>query len=158
MKKNILIIVSTIILLLIILFKIQNIYLEKYKETTFTKQKIARATFMIINDEEKTSYSSTDITLNDKMIGTFRSIINSNTIQNKVKEQYPDVVNIELETEKGTSIINAIYVCGSYSDKDCIDITNKYVELFKKYIVDIYNIDNFAIVNSTIISTRLIKK
>lgn len=140
------------------LFEIQNIYLERYKESTLIEQKIAVTTFTISSDDNKKFISSEDISLNNKLVNTFREVINSNLIQNKVNEQYPNAGNIELETVKDTGMLKAIYVCDNYSDKECIDITNKYVELFKKYIVEIYNIDNISIINSASISTRLIEK
>ena len=140
------------------LFEIEDIYLEKYKESTLIKQKIAVARFIISNKNDETSISSSDLTLDTKMIATFRTIINSNSIQNKVREEYPNAGNIELEIIEGTSIFKAIYVCDSYSDHECIEIINKYFKIFSQKIVDMYNIDNISMLDSASISTRLIEK
>ncbi|MBE6149791.1 MAG: hypothetical protein E7170_03620 [Firmicutes bacterium] len=140
------------------LFEIQNVYLERYKESTLIEQKIAVTTFIISGSDNKPFISSEDISLNNNMIDTFKEVMNSNLIQNKIKEQYPNVGNIELEVVENTEILKAIYICDNYSDKECIDITNKYVELFEKNIADVYNIDNISIVDFASISTQLIEK
>lgn len=140
------------------LFEIEEIYSEKYKESTLIEQKIAVATFMIGSNDNKALISSEDITIDTKMIDTYRAVMNSNQILNKVKEQYPNVGNIELEVIENTGILKAIYVCDNYSDQECIGIVNKYVKIFSERIVELYNIDNISIIDSASISTRLIEK
>ena len=92
------------------LFEIQNAYQEKYLEEKLIKQKIAVATLVITPLNDKTYYSKDDIRLNNKLIATYRAVINSNSIQEKVKENYPNAGNIELETVGDTGMIQAIYV------------------------------------------------
>ena len=140
------------------LFEIEDIYSEKYKESNLIEQKIAIAKFIISNNDDKTFISSTDLSLDIKLVDTFRMLINSNLIQNKVREEYPNAGNVELEIIEGTGILKAIYVCDNYSDQECIEIINKYFKIFSERIVGIYNIDNISMLEPASISTRLIEK
>lgn len=140
------------------LFEIEDIYSEKYKETTLIEQKVAVATFMIGSNDNKAYISSEDITIDIKLVNTYRTVMNSNVIRNKVKEKYPNVGNIELEVIEDTGILKAIYVCDNYSDQECIEIVKKYIEIFSDRVAEMYNIDKISIFEPATISTRLIEK
>lgn len=140
------------------LFEIEDIYSKKYKESTLIKQNIAVATFIIGKNNNQESISSENITIDSKLVNTFKTLINSNVIQNKIKDKYPNAGNIELEVIADTGILKAIYVCDNYSNQECIEILNKYVEIFSDRVVEIYNIDSVSILESANISTRLIEK
>lgn len=140
------------------LFEIEEIYSEKYKESTLIEQKIAVATLIIGNNDNKASISSEDINIDNKIVDTYRAVINSNQIQNKVKEEYPDIGNIELEVIENTGVLKAIYVCDNYSDQECIEIVKKYIEIFSDRMTEMYNIDKISILEPATISTRLIEK
>lgn len=140
------------------LFEIEDIYSEKYKESTLIEQKIAVATLTIGNNDNTASISSEDINIDNKLVDTYRAVINSNQIQNKVKEEYPDIGNIELEVIENTGVLKAIYVCDNYSDQECIEIVKKYIEIFSDRMAEMYNIDKISILEPATISTRLIEK
>ena len=141
------------------LFAIEQKYLEEYSEPITIEQKIAQLTFAIdINAEEKTSYSDQDLTIDKNLFGSIVSIINSETVKKKVKEEYPNVNNIEIEKIEDSNLFKLIYVCDEYSEKECIGITNKYYESFKENITTIYRINDIYIIDGATIETRVIEK
>ena len=141
------------------LFAIEQKYLEDYSEPITIEQKIAQLTFAIdINAEEKTSYSEQDLTIDKNLFGSIVSIINSETIKKKVKEEYPNVNNIEIEKIGDSNSFKLIYVCENYSEKECIEIVNKYYEVFKENMTTIYRINDIYIIDGATIETRVIEK
>ena len=141
------------------LFAIEQKYLGDYSEPITIEQKIAQLTFAIdINAEEKTSYSEQDLTIDKNLFGRIVSIINSETVKKKVKEEYPNVNNIEIEKIEDSNLFKLIYVCENYSEKECIEIVNKYYEVFKENITNIYTINDIYIIDETTIDTRIIEK
>ena len=141
------------------LFAIEQKYLEEYSEPITIEQKIAQLTFAIdINAEEKTSYSEQDLAIDKNLFGSIVSIINSETVKKKVKEEYPNVNNIEIEKIEDSNLFKLIYVCDEYSEKECIEITNKYYELFKENITTIYRINDIYVIDGVTIENRVIEK
>lgn len=141
------------------LFLIEQKYLEDYSEPITIEQKIAQLTFAIdTNAEEKKSYSEQDLTIDKNLFESIIAIINSETVKNKVKEEYPNVNNIEIERIENSNLFKLIYVCDNYSEKECIEIANKYYESFKENITTIYRINDIYIIDEATIGTRIIEK
>ena len=137
---------------------IQETYLEKYKEPELIEQKIVVSTFMVNNANNENVISSEDLKVYIKMLNSFKAIMNSNHVQNKVKEKYYNANNVELEVVEDTGIFKVIYVCDNHSEKECIEIVNEYIKAFSKSVVEVYKIEGISIIDSASISTRLIEK
>lgn len=166
MKKNIIYIVIGIILTLVIccigiivgkkLFtsKVEEIISkEKIKE----EQKIVYSTIIITNSQNnsKDTLKSKDLTIDDKMLDTYKQIINSNSIKEIIQKKYKYATEIELEKVKDTEIIKVVYVCDKYSEDECIDIEKMYISEFSKQIIELYNV-NVYIVDEPEISSRIV--
>jgi len=160
-KRLLLVILSYIIIaILFLVFGIEigkkiNNKLEEQDEVLVT-QKIATTTFLISYNKSENSITTKDIMINEELLNTYREIINSQSVKNKVKETYPNVKDIELEAVQNTEMLRAIYVCEDYNENDCIEITNKYVSAFADVITDIYQVDNIYILDKASISTRVV--
>lgn len=124
---------------------------KKYEELV---QKISSSTFIVNIDEKKDLYSSSDLSVDDNLLNTYKEIINSTTIKNEIKKKYSNIINIELEKVNDTGMLRAIYVCENHNDSECIDINNQYVSLFVDNIKDIYNIDDALVIDTAIVSIR----
>lgn len=163
MNKNLLKILSYIgialIFLLIGFFIGENFNnnIERQEEPKLRSEKISVSTFTIRNNNTDNSISTSDLSINDNLMNTYIEVMNSNIIKNKIKETYSDVKDIELENIKGTGLIKAIYICDRDSEKECIDINNKYISLFANIVEGIYNI-NILIVDEASISTRVVEE
>ncbi len=141
------------------LFAIEQTYLEDYSEPIRIEQKIAKLTFAIdIDAEEKSSYSVQDLTIDKNLLGSIVSIINSEAVKKKVQTKYSNVNNIEIEKIGDSNSFKLIYVCENYSEKECIEIVNKYYEAFKENITNIYKINDIYIIDETTIDTRITEK
>jgi len=158
MKQKLLMILSYVIIAIlfllvgILLGKSFNNRLEENKKETLITNKVAISTFLIVSQNQNDLIiTEEDLTV----INTYKDIINSRVVKQKVKEKYPNVNNIELEHVDGTGILKAIYTCDNYREDECIEITNKYVEEFAKNITEIYNINNISVIDSATISTRM---
>lgn len=128
---------------------------KKYEEVVQNKEKVSISTFMVNSrDGDEASYSSNDLEIDTNLFNTYKEIINSKSVKNKLKQKYSDIIDIELGQVKDTGILKAIYVCKEHSENECIDINNQYVSLFIDNIVDIYNVDNVSIVDSATIFVR----
>lgn len=128
---------------------------KKYEEAVQNKEKVSISTFMVNSrDGDEASYSSNDLEIDTNLFNTYKEIINSKSVKNKIKQKYSDIIDIELGQVKDTGILKAIYVCKEHSESECIDINNQYVSLFIDNIVDIYNVDNVSIVDSATIFVR----
>lgn len=139
-------------------FAIQQTYLDTYKQPIKINQKIAVSTFIINSNSAENSISTSNITINTNLLSTYRELINSRTVQNEVRKEYPNAGNIELETLNDTGVLKAIYICDNYSEAECIKILNKYIKIFGEKVVEIYNINNISILDSASITTRLVEK
>lgn len=127
---------------------------KKYEETVQNKEKVSISTFMINSrDGEKSFYSSNDLAPDNNLFNTYKEIINSESIKNKIKQKYHNITDIQLTQEKDTGILRATYVCEEYTYEECIDINNQYISLFINIIDDVYNVDA-SIIDSATISIR----
>ena len=161
--KKILIIASYIILAIIFLLagitigKKSDNKLEETEAQTLIKQKVVEVNFLVVNEDSKNSISQDDLTISDGLLQTYREIINSQTIKDRIKEKYPNINDIELERVPNTAVIKAIYVCDYYNEKECIEIANEYIKAFSERLPEIYNIENIYILDRASITNREIE-
>lgn len=159
MNKNLIYIGIVFIFLLVGIFIGKNLKnnSEKQEESKLKTEKISVSTFIINSNNTDNLIVTNDSTLNVKIMNTYIALINSNTIKNKINENYSNVKDIELEKISDTGMVKAIYVCDRDSEKECIDINNKYVSLFADTVEDIYNV-NISIVDKAFISSRVVEE
>ena len=161
MNNNIIKILQFIGISIIFLFigifigKNNNCNFESQEEKNDKIEKISISTIIVSTNREDTSITASDIIMDDKMFFTYKEIINSNVIRNKVKQKYPNAKDIELEKIENTEILKVIYNCNNVEEKECIDINNYYISIFLDNITKIYSVDVSIIANATI-STRII--
>lgn len=146
-KKTFILIV---ILIAVILGYIYTNFLIKPKYTSSTTLILAQR-----NSEDATGgmITSTDVTLNDKLIDTYKEIATSNTVVRTVITNL-NLTNIDESTLKKE--INVTAVTGtqilkvSVTDSNAemaTKIANEMGKVFSKRISDIYKIDNVSIID-----------
>lgn len=100
-----------------------------------------------------TAVTSTDVTLNDKLIETYKELAKSNTVVREVIDNlhFTDLTDDDLKNEinvtavKSTQILQ-ISVTDADSEKSS-KIANELTEVFSKKVAEIYKIDNISVVD-----------
>lgn len=139
-----------VVLIAVILGYIYTNFLIKPKYTSSTTLILAQR-----NSEDATGgmITSTDVTLNDKLIDTYKEIATSNTVVRTVITNL-NLTNIDESTLKkeinvtavtGTQILK-VSVTDSNADM-ATKIANEMGQVFSKRIADIYKIDNVSIID-----------
>ena len=77
------------------------------------------------NDESKTSIDENDLKISKDVLDKYYEHFNT-IIFEKVKEDYPRLKKVEMESIKDTGLIKIIYSCDELSDEVCISILDKY--------------------------------
>ena len=165
MNKNI-IFVGLLIIFTVIIFSVgllvgknlgNNTTKVKTSKEVKEEQRIVIASIILLTADDKNK-TTVDVTLNDKLIETYKELINSKTVRNEILKKFPNASKVELENVQGTSILKVIYVCDNYTDEECIDIVNTYISVFKEKVEEIYKVDSINIVDGPSILTRTITK
>lgn len=106
-------------------------------------------------NEQNASITQNDITLNQKLVATYREIIKSRRVLGQVKENLGlDISvgelssNISVTNPDGTELIK-ITVSGK-NKEEVKDITNEIARVFSKEIEEIYDIKNVSIIDTAI--------
>lgn len=138
-----------VVLIAVIMGYIYTSFLVKPKYTSSTTLILAQR-----NSADSTgTITSTDVTLNDKLIDTYKEIATSNTVVRTVITNLK-LTNIDESTLKkeinvtavnGTQILK-ISVTDSNADM-ATKIANEMGQVFSKRIADIYKIDNVSIID-----------
>ncbi len=146
-NKKVLILI--VVLIAVIMGYIYTSFLVKPKYTSSTTLILAQR-----NSADSTgTITSTDVTLNDKLIDTYKEIATSNTVVRTVITNLK-LTNIDESTLKkeinvtavtGTQILK-VSVTDSNADM-ATKIANEMGQVFSKRIADIYKIDNVSIVD-----------
>lgn len=115
-------------------------------------------TILLTKESDSNSITSTDITLNKSLIDTYREIIKSKKVINKVianlnlKYSYSELnKNVSVESINETEIIKVSVV--DFDSKLARDISNEIATVFNTEIVKLYNIQNIGIVDEAEISS-----
>lgn len=146
-NKKVLILI--VVLIAVIMGYIYTSFLVKPKYTSSTTLILAQR-----NSADSTgTITSTDVTLNDKLIDTYKEIATSNTVVRTVITNLK-LTNIDESTLKkeinvtavtGTQILK-VSVTDSNADM-ATKIANEMGQVFSKRIADIYKIDNVSIID-----------
>lgn len=90
--------------------------------------------------------SRSNETQNNKEIQeTFKEIINSDHITQKIQQKYRDAQKVDLEFIEDSDLIRIVYPCDKYSIDEQKDIVNMYILEFTGKLNEIYNIDSYII-------------
>ena len=164
-KMLILIILALFILIsgILIGMKIKGISIESEKdelveEIEYRIEKIVVSS-IIINDNNKdiNTLTSDDIKIDDDTLNTYKKIINSSDIQNKVKEKYPNASTIELRAEDNTRVLHVTYVCGDNDEQEGIEINKAYISEFREYVENNHNV-NVSLLSEAYVTTRTVEE
>ena len=145
-----------IVFILIISIFAGFIYTMYYKDPKYT----ASATLILAQkDAGETAVTQTDVTLNDKLISTYKELAKSNTVVREVinnlsltkTSESKLKSSINVTALKDTQIIK-ISVTDPEPDK-AQRIANELSEVFVKKIAEIYKIDNISIVDKAELPT-----
>jgi len=110
-------------------------------------------------DTSESSITQSDITLNQKLISTYREIIKSRRISTQVIENLdlemtPEALrtSISVTSESDTELIR---ITVSHANaKMSSEIANEIAHVFSKEIVEIYNIKNVSVIDKAVVPTN----
>ena len=106
-------------------------------------------------NEQNASITQNDITLNQKLVATYREIIKSRRVLGQVKENLGLDISVG-ELSRNISVTNPdstelIKITVSGKNKEEVkDITNEIARVFSKEIEEIYDIKNVSIIDTAI--------
>ena len=116
------------------------------------KPKYKSYTTILLTKESDTSITSTDITLNKNLVDTYREIIKSKKVLNKVIDNlglnysYSKLnQNVTVESINDTEIIKVSVV--DLNPRVSRDIANEIASVFNIEVVKLYNIQNIGVVD-----------
>lgn len=145
-SKETIIIITIIAILLGFIY---TMYILKPKYTAYTKLIMVQTNS---NKDSSQGVTSTDVSLNDKLISTYQSLATTNSVVREVinnlnlDENEDELKNeISVTTEKSTQVLKI-----SVTDDDpqkATDIANELSNVFAKKVSEIYKIDNINIVD-----------
>ena len=144
-----------ICLISVILTLVYNIAFKTPKYSTYT-------TIVLVKDEsssESDVINQSDITLNQKLVSTYREIIKSRLVLNQVIERlkldytYEKLYDeIKVEAKDETEILKI-----TVTDDDAnmaSNIANEIAVVFDKEVTQIYNINNVSIIDTALVPTK----
>ena len=147
LKKKLLIIsLITILFLLIGVIYTYNYQVPKYKsETTLLLLKAV--------DKKDTSYTQSDILMNQNLVTTYSEIIKSKKVLNKVIDElnlsvsFSDLSEmITVQSQKNSILINITVI--TEDKKESKDIANSVANIFSEEIKQLLNMENVGIVDT----------
>ncbi|WP_027093838.1 YveK family protein [Cohnella thermotolerans] len=112
---------------------------------------------IIVNQTSESNGAATvnysDVQTNIMLINSYKEIIKSSAIMNKVKEEYPDIkespasmaYSISVSASNQSQVMNLTYRDASY--KEAAKIVNAIATVFKLQIPSIMKVDNITILN-----------
>jgi len=105
--------------------------------------------------ENSNGITQNDISLNQKLVSTYREIIKSRRVLGQVIKNLDLDMSVEqlsgmisVTNEEDTELIKISVSCGNKTDAK--NIANEIAKVFSNEIVDIYNIKNVSIIDSAI--------
>lgn len=143
-KKNVLLIVIFVGVSLAAMI----VYLSFFKEDLYKSS----TTIILASEDSEDGITSSDVNLNQSLVGTYSEIIKSKKVLNKVIENldldysYSELVGmINVSNVMDTEVLK-IEVTDRRS-KSAMVIANEITDVFSDEIVDIYSIDNVSVVD-----------
>lgn len=144
----------TIILVLLIVLLIGSIYSLAFKPAKYesTTTLVLTGTTDGASKEDETGITNTDLTLNAKLVSTYREIIKSTAVIKTVIASE----NLDYSVEELKSMITVSSVkdtemisisVRSEDATEAANVVNELAKVFSEKIVDIYNIENISIID-----------
>lgn len=154
-NKKLLILV--IVLISVIVGLVYTKFLEKPKYTASTTLILAQKNSS--SDENSAAVTATDVTLNDKLIETYkviaqsnavvRSVINNLNLKNISEDQIKNEINVTAIND--TQVLKVSVT--DASAENAVKIANELANVFSDKIAEIYKIDNINIVDHAELET-----
>lgn len=133
------------------------VYSEFIKKPKYNSYTTIVLTTSSSDNEKETSITQNDITINQKLVATYRQIIKSRRVLGQVIDNLElDMTvselsgNVSVTNETDTELIRI--TVSSLDKEDAARIANEIAKVFSDEIVDIYNIKNVSIIDQAIIS------
>lgn len=151
------VILFAILFVVVMAFYDKAIKVPKYTTST---------TIVLVKDENKTDYTGntetinqSDITLNQKLVSTYREIVKSKLVLEQVIKElkldysYKELYNkIKVEAVENTEILKITVT--DTSSKLAANIANKLAYVFEKEITQIYKLNNVSVIDKAIIDNN----
>lgn len=149
------------ILLIIIFFLAIGVFYTK----EFTTPMYASSTTLVLASSENmdtmtnTTITATDITINSKLVATYRELVKSKDILRKVISNLEISIeedtlrrNVEVASRKNTELIEI--TVQNENPSEAASIANEIAKAFTEKVKEIYNINNVQIVDEAEMSTE----
>lgn len=148
-EKMFIILISTFII--VMLGSTYMLYFQKPKYESYTTILLTKTS------EDNTSINQNDLTINQKLVTTYREIIKSRRILKQVKKNLELDISIKrLEKMIDVSSVNdteIIKIVVTNKDKELAPrIANEIANVFSNEIVELYKIQNIGIIDKAIVS------
>ena len=116
------------------------------------------STTVVLVSEKKDTYSTTDLQLNQNLVGTYSQIIKSRKVLSKVIDNLKLKCTVEelMENITVSSVDSTEIIKITVSDAKAMNafkITDEVANVFTDEIKDIYNLENISIVDKAVIAT-----
>ena len=144
-----------IILALVLSIATSIIYIKAIKKPVYKSS----TTYVLISDSDKEGITTSEVTLNEKLIATYKEIIKSRNIQDKV------IKTLNLEETPSELAKNVTVEQVSTSSMIKITVTNRNPEMaqkiayrigreFSKEIQNLYNMNNLSVIDEPLLPTQ----
>ena len=151
-KRYLVFVIITIILCVGAIVTYDNVFKTPMYSTS--------TTVLLVKDDEKStgSIEQSDIALNQKLVSTYTQIIKSRLVLNQVIDNldlsysYNDLASsVSVKAVDDTEILR-ITVTDKSGEKATL-IANEIAQVFRKEVIEIYNINNVSVIDKAIIPT-----
>lgn len=139
------------VLLCISIGCVYSIFIQKPMYKSYT-------TVLLTKESDSTTITSNDITLNKNLVDTYREIVKSNKVMNKVINNLDldySVASLKelvtVESINDTEIIKITVI--NEESKLASEIANEIASVFNVEIIKLYNIQNIGIVDTAVAAT-----
>lgn len=131
---------------------------ESEEEPEYRIENIVISSILVSdNSEEKNTITANDLKIDEDTLNTYKKIITSTDIQNKVKEKYPNAGTVELVANDNTRVMHVIYVLNDNDEQVGIDINKAYVSAFREYMESNHNV-SVSLLDDAYVTTRTVEE
>lgn len=140
-----------ILLIMILVLTLGYVYLFVYKVPKYESYTTLVLTRISQDSNSNSAITSNDLSLNQKLVSTYREIIKSKLVLEEVIDEldldydFPELYDQVVVTSVQDTEIIKISV-SSRDSEEASSIANAIAEKFTDHIVDIYNIENISII------------
>ncbi|MDD3242021.1 MAG: Wzz/FepE/Etk N-terminal domain-containing protein [Bacilli bacterium] len=148
-------------ILIVVIFVIVGLLTCEYYTYGMQVPKYKSSTSIVLTRSTNTDQTITqnDINLNKNLVSTYREIIKSRRILDRVIEKLELKINykslasmVSVSSVDETELI--LVTVSSVEPKEAKNIANEIAKVFKEEIVEIYNIENISIIDKAVLSKQ----